>query len=80
MIKLLDNAPNQPSKYRAENWVGINDDAPGTYNKNSHIKIKTSISKTSLCDYSEAYLLVSVTIKIQGAGAYDYAKRLDERR
>ena len=24
---LLDNAPNQPSKFRTENWVEINDDS-----------------------------------------------------
>ena len=24
---LLDNTPNQPSKFRTKNWVEINDDA-----------------------------------------------------
>ena len=31
IINLLDNTPNQLSKFRAKNWVEINDDAPGTY-------------------------------------------------
>ena len=35
--------------------------------------------KSSLCDYSDAYILVSGTITIDGAGADDAAKRLDER-
>ena len=35
--------------------------------------------KSSLCDYSDAYILVSGTITITGAGADDAAKRLDER-
>ena len=35
--------------------------------------------RSSLCDYSDAYILVSGTITITGAGV-DYAeKRLDER-
>ena len=29
MIKLLDNTPNQPIKFRIKNWVEINDDAQG---------------------------------------------------
>ena len=28
---LLDNTPNQPTKFRARNWVEINGDARGTY-------------------------------------------------
>ena len=35
--------------------------------------------KTSLCNYIDAYVLVSGTITINGAGADDAAKRLDER-
>ena len=27
---LLDNEPNQPTKFRTKNWVEINDDARGT--------------------------------------------------
>ena len=42
-INLLDNTPNQPSKFRTKNWVEINDDSRGTYNTNSQIKFKTSI-------------------------------------
>ena len=33
IINLLDNTPNQPSKFREKNCVEINDDARGTYNK-----------------------------------------------
>ena len=61
IINLLDNAPNQPTKFRTKNWVEIND-ACGTYNTNSQIKFKTSMLNSSLCDYSDAYMLVSGTI------------------
>ena len=43
IINLLDNTSNQPSKFRTENWVEINDDSQGTYNTNSQIKFKTSM-------------------------------------
>ena len=39
IINLLDNKPNQPSKFRTKNWVKIND-ACGMYNKDSQIKCK----------------------------------------
>ena len=35
--------------------------------------------RSSLCDYSDAYILVSATITTTGAGADDAAKRLDKR-
>ena len=35
--------------------------------------------KSSLCDYSDAYMLVSRTITITGQEADDAAKRADER-
>ena len=35
IINLLDNTPNQPSKFRTKNWVEINDDPRGTYNTRS---------------------------------------------
>ena len=77
IINLLDNTPNQPSKFGTKKWVEINDDARGTYNKDSQIKFKTSMLKSSLCDYSDAYILVSGTITIDGAGADDNENRLD---
>ena len=40
MINLLDNAPNQPTKFRTKKWVVINDDARGTDSTNSQIKFK----------------------------------------
>ena len=41
IISLLDNTPNQPSKFRTRNGVEINNDSRGTYNTISQIKLKT---------------------------------------
>ena len=75
---MLDNTPNQPTKFRTKHWVEINDGSRGTYNTNSQIKFKTSMLRSTLCDYSDAYILASGTVTIIGAGADDAAKRLDE--
>ena len=61
---MLDNTPNQPIKFRTKNGVEINDDSREIHNTNSQIKFKTSMSRSSLCDYSDAYIPVSGTITI----------------
>ena len=58
----MDDASDQPSKFRARNWVEISDESRGAYNVNSQIKFKTTMLKSSLCDYSDAYILVKGTI------------------
>ena len=65
---MIDDASNQPSKFRTKNWVEINDESRGTYNVNSQIKFKTTMLKSSLCDYSDAYIIFKGKITITGAG------------
>ena len=79
IIDLLDNTPNQLSKFRAQISVEIDNDSRRTYNTNSQIKCKTSILKSTLCDYSDAYISVNGPITITGDGADDDAKRADKR-
>ena len=79
VINLLDSTPNQPTKCRIKKFFELNDGARGTYNTNSQIKFKTSMLKSSLCHYSDAYILVSATITVTGEEADDVAKRADER-
>ena len=78
IANLIDDASNQPSKFRIKNWVEINDESRGTYNVNSQIKFKTTMSKSSLCDYSDAYILVKGKITITGAGDDATARQADE--
>ena len=76
IVNLLnDDKSNQPSKFRAKNWVEINDESRGTYN----VMFKTAMLKSSLCDYSDAYILVKGTITITGAGDDAAARQADER-
>ena len=77
-MNLLNNESDQPSKFRRKNWVEINDESRGNYTS-SDIKFKTTMLRSNLCDYADAYILVKGTITITGAGNDDPAKRLDER-
>ena len=76
---MIEDRSDQPSKFRTKNWVEINDEARGTYNVNSQIKFKTTMLKSSLCDYSDAYILVKGKISITGAGADAAARQANER-
>ena len=79
IANLIDDTSNQPCKFRIKNWVEINDESRGAYNVNSQIKFKTTMLKSSLCDYSDAYILVKGTITLNGAGADAAARHADER-
>ena len=81
IANLLDNASNQPSKFRTRNWVEINYELRRTYT-GSDIKFKTTMLMSNLCDYADAYILVKGTITITGEGdaaAAAAAKQADER-
>ena len=49
------------------------------YNTNSYIRFKTAILKSSLCDYSDACILVKGRIPITGAQDDAAARQADEK-
>ena len=71
IANLKDDGSNQPSKFRTKYCVDVNDEPRGTYSVNSQIKFKTTILKSSLCDYSDTYILVRGTIAVNNTAAAD---------
>ena len=59
---MLNDESSKPSKFRTRNWVEINDEARGTCSPNKQIKFKTAMLRSSLYDYSDAYILVKGNI------------------
>ena len=78
IANLLNDEPNQPYKFRTRKWVEINDESRGSYTSND-IRFKTTILRSNLCNYVNAYILVKGTIPITGAGNDDATKQADER-
>ena len=81
IANLLNDESNQPSKFRTRNWVEINDEARGTYSTDKQIKFKTSMLRSSLCDQSDAYILIKGNIAINntvdaGANANNTNKKV----
>ena len=44
--------------------VEINDESQGMHNKDHQIKLKTSMLRSGLCDYSDAYILFKGSITV----------------
>ena len=80
MINLLDDTLNQPSKFRTKKWIEINYQSKGVYNTISEVRFKTTMLKSSLCDYGDACILVKGTITIVGAGDDAASRQADERK
>ena len=49
IANMLNDESNKPSKFRARNWIEINDEARGTYSPNKQIEFKIAIIRSSLC-------------------------------
>ena len=70
IANLLNDKSNKPSKFRTRIWVEINDDIRSAYSPNKQIGFKTAMLRSSLCDYSDAYILVKGNIAVNNtAGA-----------
>ena len=71
ILDLLDDASNKTSTFKTKKWIEINDDSRGTYGVGSQIKCKTTMLKSSLRDYSDAYIHVKGTITVNNTAAAD---------
>ena len=69
ITNLLVDASNKPSKFWTRNWVEINDNIRGAYSPNKQIRFKTAMLRSSLCDYSDAYILVKGNITVNNTAA-----------
>ena len=66
---MLDNTPNHLSKFEQKQLVEVNDELRGTYTEYNQIRFKTSMLRSSLCDYSDAHILVKGTITVMNTTA-----------
>ena len=57
---MLNDSSNEESKFATKNIKKAKD----KYNQNSYIKFETEITKSSLCDYSDAFILVTGDITV----------------
>ena len=49
-------------RFVIKKWIEVHDQSGGNYNVNKEIRIKTSMLRSDLCDFSDAYIVVKGTI------------------
>ena len=68
------NESEQLSKFVTRQYVKVNS-LSNAYNENKSIRLKTPMLRSSLCDYSDAYILVKGTITVTGKHPRDRQNR-----
>ena len=74
-----DNEGEQLSKFITREYVTVNS-LLNTYNENRSIRFKTPMLKSSLCDYSDAYILVKGTIIVTAPVDNNNANNIRDKR
>ena len=65
IINLLNDSSNEESKFATKKWYVIDSQTTkGKYKQGNTIKFETETIKSSLCDYSDAFVLVTGNIAI----------------
>ena len=73
IVNLLGDANNESSKFATRKWYVINDQNNTDYGEGNEdsttVKFETKVIKSNLCDYSDAYILVTGNITATGGDA-----------
>ena len=64
IYKLLNESA--VSKFLTKKWIEVNDLSSGQYSASKSIRFKTSMFRSDLCDYSDAYIGVKGKITVDG--------------
>ena len=64
IVNLLNGSDNENSKFATKKWYVIDSESNGNYSKDEEIKFLTRSIESNLCDYSDAYILVTVNVNV----------------
>ena len=64
VVNLLNGSDNQNSKFATKKWYVLDSESKGNYSHPDLIKFLTKSIESSLCDYSDAYILVTGNITV----------------
>ena len=74
VINLLNDSSNEESKFATKKWYVIDSQTTkGKYKQGDVIKFETETIKSSLCDYSDAFFLVTKNITVAANNNIDVA-------
>ena len=64
ITKLLGNIPDKVPRFITKNWIEVHDQSGETYNTNKQIRFKTSMLRSDLCDFSDAYIVAKGIVTV----------------
>ena len=64
IVNLLNGSDNENSKFTTKKWYVIDSESESNYSDENEIKCLTSSLESNLCDYSDAYILVTGNINV----------------
>ena len=74
IINLLNDSSNEESKFASKKWYVIDSQTTkGKHKQGDAIKFETETMKSSLCDYSDAFILVTGYITVTANNNTDVA-------
>ena len=74
IINLLNDSSNEESKFATKKWYVIDSQTTkGKYKQDDTIKFETETIKSSFCDYSDAFILVTGNIAVTANNNTDLA-------
>ena len=65
IVNLLNDSDNENSKFATKKWYVIDSESNGNYSKDEEIKFLTRSIESSICDHSDAYILVTGKLMLQ---------------
>ena len=69
IVNLLNGSDNENLKFATKKWNVIDSESKDNYSPRNRIKFLASLLESSLCDYSDAYILVKGNLTITGGNA-----------
>ena len=64
ITNLLGNIPDKVPRFITKKWIEFHDQSGETYNTSKEITFKTSMLRSDLCDYSDAYIVIRVIVTV----------------
>ena len=68
IVNFLDTTSDEKDlpRFVTKKWIEVYDQSEGNYNVNKKIIIKTSVPRSDLCDFNDAYIVVKGDITFEG--------------
>ena len=78
IVNLLDTTSNDKDlpRFVTKKWIEVYDQSEKNYSVNKEIRIKTSMLRSDLCNFSDAYIVVEGDITLEGDNDANKQKKI----